>query len=66
MLLDRGHRRRRWLPGGKTTTFGGSFILDDFARFLKVLAFGGSAAAILMSQNYLAREKHRTASNIRC
>ena len=45
-----------WLPGGKTTTFGGSFILDDFARFLKVLAFGGSAAAILMSQNYLARE----------
>jgi NADH-quinone oxidoreductase subunit N len=45
-----------WLPGGKTMTFGGSFILDDFARFLKVLAFGGSAAAILMSQNYLARE----------
>ena len=46
-----------WLPGGKAVTFGGSFILDDFARFLKILAFGGSAAAILMSQTYFAREK---------
>ncbi len=57
MLLIAGIVIVVWLPGGKTTTFGGSFILDDFARFLKVLAFGGSAAAILMSQNYLAREK---------
>ena len=56
MLLIAGIVIVIWLPGGKTTTFGGSFILDDFARFLKVLAFGGSAAAILMSQNYLARE----------
>src|SRR5581483_7095288 len=32
---------------------------DDFARFLKVLAFGGSAAAILMSQSYVTREKIR-------
>ena len=57
MLLIAGIAAILWLPGGKTTTFGGSFVLDDFARFLKVLAFGGSAAAILMSQNYLAREK---------
>ena len=48
-----------WLPGGKTVTFGGSFIVDDFARFLKVLAFGGSAAAILMSQTYLVTEKQQ-------
>ena len=27
-----------WLPTGKLTTFNGSFIVDDFARFLKVLA----------------------------
>ena len=27
-----------WLPAGKLTTFGGSFIVDDFARFLKILA----------------------------
>jgi NADH-quinone oxidoreductase subunit N len=48
-----------WLPGGKITTFGSSFIVDDFARFLKVLAFAGSAAAILMSQSYVTREKTR-------
>src|SRR5690349_10532734 len=57
MLLIAGIAIIIWLPAGKLTTFGGSFVLDDFARFLKVLAFGGSAAAILMSQNYLAREK---------
>ena len=37
------------LPAGKLVTFGGSFIVDPFARFLKLLALTGSAAAILMS-----------------
>jgi NADH-quinone oxidoreductase subunit N len=41
------------LPHGRLTTFGGSFVLDDFARFVKVLAFGGTAAAILMSFDYV-------------
>jgi NADH-quinone oxidoreductase subunit N len=45
-----------WLPAGKLTTFGGSFIVDDFARFLKVLALIGSAAAILLSLDYARRE----------
>jgi NADH-quinone oxidoreductase subunit N len=45
-----------WLPEGKLTTFGGSFIVDDFARFLKVLALIGSAAAILLSLDYDKRE----------
>src|ERR1700734_3325541 len=40
------------LPGGKLTGFGGSFIVDDFARFLKILALLGSAAAIAMSLDY--------------
>ncbi len=40
------------LPGGRLETFNGSFVVDDFARFLKVLAFGGTAAAILMSFDY--------------
>jgi NADH-quinone oxidoreductase subunit N len=40
------------LPAGKLVTFGGSFVVDDFARFLKILAIGGSAAAILMSIDY--------------
>jgi NADH-quinone oxidoreductase subunit N len=43
-------------PQGKLVTFGGSFIVDDFARFLKVLALLGSAAAVLMSIDYAARE----------
>jgi NADH-quinone oxidoreductase subunit N len=40
------------LPEGKLVTFGGSFVVDDFARFLKILAIAGSAAAILMSIDY--------------
>src|SRR5262245_30545973 len=48
------------LPAGKLVTFGGSFIVDGFARFLKLLALAGSAAAILMSSNYLALEKRQT------
>jgi NADH-quinone oxidoreductase subunit N len=41
------------LPGGKLVTFGGSFVVDPFARFLKLLAIAGSAAAIFISLNYL-------------
>ena len=44
------------LPEGKLVTFGGSFVVDTFARFLKVLAIAGSAAAILMSIDYDRRE----------
>jgi NADH-quinone oxidoreductase subunit N len=43
-----------WLPAGKLVTFDGSFVVDGFARFLKLLALIGSAAAILMSTHYLA------------
>jgi NADH-quinone oxidoreductase subunit N len=44
------------LPEGKSVAFGGSFIVDNFARFLKILAVAGSAAAILMSIDYDRRE----------
>jgi NADH-quinone oxidoreductase subunit N len=44
------------LPAGKMSTFGGSFIVDDFARFLKILALLGSAAAIAMSLDYAKHE----------
>jgi NADH-quinone oxidoreductase subunit N len=47
------------LPAGKLVAFGGSFVVDDFARFLKILAILGSAAAILMSIDYDAREKQQ-------
>src|SRR3954471_9797229 len=43
------------VPNGKL--FGGSFIVDDFARFLKILTYIGSAFAIVMSLDYMAVEK---------
>src|ERR1700760_881168 len=48
-----------WLPAGKLTTFGGSFIVDDFARFLKVLALIGSAATLILSAEFLADPSRR-------
>ncbi len=47
------------LPAGKMVAFGGSFVVDDFARFLKVLAMIGSAAAIIMSIDYDRRQRQR-------
>src|ERR1700722_13317736 len=44
------------LPEGKLIAFNGSFIVDTFARFLKILAIAGSATAILMSIDYDRRE----------
>jgi len=43
------------LPDGKT--FGGSFVIDEFARFLKILVYIGSATAIVMSLDYLSAER---------
>jgi NADH-quinone oxidoreductase subunit N len=43
-----------WLPGGKLTTFGGSFVVDDYARFLKILALIGSIATLILSRGFLA------------
>jgi NADH-quinone oxidoreductase subunit N len=57
MLLAAAAAMVFWLPAGTLTAFGGSFIVDDFARYLKVLAFAGSAAAIMMAQSYFARER---------
>src|SRR3954471_22243394 len=42
------------LPAGKLVTFGGSFIVDDFARFLKVLAIIGSVATLILSAEFLS------------
>src|SRR5215510_11342960 len=47
------------LPAGKLITFDGSFVVDGFARFLKLLALTGSAVAILMSSHYLEAEKRQ-------
>jgi NADH-quinone oxidoreductase subunit N len=47
------------LPAGKLVTFSGSFIVDDFARFLKILALIGSVATLILSTEFLRDEKRR-------
>src|SRR5256884_297720 len=47
------------LPAGKLTTFGGSFIVDDFARYLKILAIIGSAATLILSTEFLSDPSRR-------
>jgi NADH-quinone oxidoreductase subunit N len=37
---------------GRIETFGGAFVLDDYARFLKVLTFAASAVALAMAGEY--------------
>ena len=45
------------LPPGKLVTFGGSFVIDDFARVLKILTLIGSAVTIVLARDYLAAER---------
>jgi len=42
------------LPAGKLTTFGGSFIVDDFARFMKIVALIGSVVTLVLSTEFLS------------
>ena len=52
-------RARSWsgCRRASSSPFGGSFVVDPFARFLKLLALTGSATAILMSTSYLKVER---------
>ena len=47
------------MPPGRYAMFGGSFVLDDFARYLKLLTLVGSAGALLLSIDYLRLEKQQ-------
>src|SRR6201995_4707190 len=47
------------LPAGKLTTFGGSFIVDDFARYMKIAALGVSSAALILSAEFLSDPSRR-------
>jgi NADH-quinone oxidoreductase subunit N len=47
------------LPPGRTVLFGGSFVVDDYARFLKLLALAGSGGALMLSLNWLTVEKQQ-------
>ena len=42
---------------GKVTAFGGAFIVDTFARVMKVMALFGSAIAIVLSTHFMKRVK---------
>ena len=48
-----------WLAPGPHVMFGGSFLVDDYARFLKVLTLVGSGGALLLSLDYLTIEKQQ-------
>jgi NADH-quinone oxidoreductase subunit N len=47
------------LPPGRTALFGGSFVVDDYARFLKLLALAGSGGALMLSFNWLTVENQQ-------
>ncbi|WP_371423169.1 NADH-quinone oxidoreductase subunit NuoN [Tardiphaga sp.] len=47
------------LPAGKHVTFAGSFIVDDYARFLKVLAIIASTVTLILSREFLADQSRR-------
>src|SRR5689334_10010217 len=47
------------LPAGKLVSFGGSFIVDSFARFLKIIALIGSAATLILSSEFLSDPSRR-------
>ena len=42
---------------GRVTLFDGGFVVDDFARFLKLLALAGSAGSLILSLDYLTQER---------
>jgi NADH-quinone oxidoreductase subunit N len=46
-------------PPGREVLFGGSFVVDDYARFLKILTLTGSAGALVLSLDYLTIEKQQ-------
>jgi NADH-quinone oxidoreductase subunit N len=48
-----------WVPAGRVVAFNGSFIVDDFARFLQILTLIGSAGALLLSLDWLSIEKQQ-------
>jgi NADH-quinone oxidoreductase subunit N len=47
------------LPKGRLVTFGGSFVVDEFARFLKIAALAGSAATLVLSREFIEDDSRR-------
>src|SRR5450631_4221062 len=47
------------LPSGRVVLFGGSLVVDDYARFLKLLALAGSGGTLMLSLNWLTLENQQ-------
>jgi len=47
------------VPPGRYELFGGSLVVDDYARFLKLLALSGSGGALILSFNWLTLQKQQ-------
>ncbi len=47
------------LPAGRYSMFEGSFVVDDYARFLKLLALTGSLGSLMLSLPWLTQEKQQ-------
>jgi NADH-quinone oxidoreductase subunit N len=45
-----------WGSEGRVEAFKGAFVVDTFARVMKVLALFGSAVAIVLSESFMRRE----------
>src|SRR4051795_10564324 len=46
-----------WLGGADGQTLSGAFVVDRFARFMKVAALGASAIAIILSWRFARTER---------
>jgi NADH-quinone oxidoreductase subunit N len=48
-----------WVPQGRVELFGSSLVVDDFARFLKLLTLAGAGGALLLSFDYLSLQRQQ-------
>ena len=46
-----------WMPATRPEAFGGAFVVDTFARVMKVLVLFGSAVAVILSVNFMRSER---------
>jgi NADH-quinone oxidoreductase subunit N len=46
-----------WMPPGRQEAFGGAFIVDGFARTMKLLALLGSAVTLILSHDFMRAER---------
>jgi NADH-quinone oxidoreductase subunit N len=46
-----------WMPSGRQEAFGGAFVVDSFAKTMKMLALLGSAVTLILSHHYMRVER---------